>query len=175
MATGPRNHQSVGHHIPTWNEYEQTIKSIYSCVTKNNLNLIIKRHPDTAENDFSPDFYSKLSGVKIFKTGDLLELLNDSYLVISLGVTSSILEAQILEKPVISINVKYDIFGSTKYIPKSCPHIFIDEFENLLSELMNEPDKVSRLIQKGETAINENINNIGESSENLFNTLKRLE
>ena len=60
LATGPRNQQSMGHNVNTWKRYESMIKSIYDSVSKHNLNLIIKRHPDIAENDFSPEFYSEL-------------------------------------------------------------------------------------------------------------------
>ena len=174
LTTGPRNQQSVGHHVYAWNEYEKVIKSIYSIVSNHNLNLIIKRHPDAAENDFSPKFYSQLSGVKISKTDDLSELLTDSRLVISFGISSGILESQILEKPVVSINAEYDLFGSTEYIPNSCSHIHIEEFENFFSKVINESDTFSELIQKGKNSIYDKISNIGNSSQILFDTLMKL-
>ena len=174
LATGPRNQQSVGHHVHVWNEYEKTIKSIYSSISNSNLNLIIKRHPDVAENDFSSEFYSHFSDVKIFKNGDLSELLNDSKLVISLGVSSGILESQILEKPVISIDAEYDVFGSTDYIPNSCLHLPIEKFENFLSKILAEPDKFDELMQKGKNSIYDNISNIGKSSQIMFDTLIKL-
>ena len=59
----------------------------------------------------------------------------DSKLIVSVGVSSGILESQVVEKPVISINVDYDIYGPTKYIPSSCPHIQVTEFENIFSKV----------------------------------------
>jgi hypothetical protein len=174
LTTGPRNQQSVGHHVHVWNEYEQIIKTIHSSVSNSNLNLIIKRHPDIAENDFSPEFYSHFSDVKIFKNRDLLELLNDSNLVISLGVSSGILEAQILQKPVISINAEYDVFGSTNYIPNSCTHIQIEEFDKLFSKIVADSSSLNDLIQKGTNSLNNNISNIGNSSHVLFDCLIEL-
>jgi len=174
LTTGPRNQQSVGHHVHIWNEYEQIIKTIYSSVSKHNFNLIIKRHPDIAENDFSPEFYSEFSDIEIFQTGDLSDLLVNSEFVISLGISSGILEAQILQKPVISINAEYDIFGSTNYIPNSCTHIQIEEFDKLFSKIIADSSSSNDLIQKGTNSLNNNISNIGNSSHVLFNCLIEL-
>ena len=174
LTTGPRNQHSIGNHVPTWNEYEQLIESLYTSISKSKLNLIIKRHPDIAENDFSTKLYKKLADVQIFKSGDVSDLIMDSNLVVSVGVSSAILESQVVEKPVISINVDYDIYGPTKYIPNSCPHIQVTEFENILSKLVNEPQMIDELIQKGKSSINDSISNIGNSSKILFDTLDEL-
>jgi len=174
LTTGPRNQHSIGNHVPTWNEYEQLIESLYTSISKSKLNLIIKRHPDIAENDFSTKLYKKLADVQIFKSGDVSDLIMDSNLVVSVGVSSAILESQVVEKPVISINVDYDIYGPTKYIPNSCPHIQVAEFENILSKLVDEPQMIDELIQKGKSSINDSISNIGNSSKILFHTLNEL-
>ncbi|MDB3957023.1 hypothetical protein N9385_05070, partial [Candidatus Nitrosopelagicus sp.] len=174
LTTGPRNQHSVGNHVPTWNEYEELIESLCSSISKSKLNLIIKRHPDIAENDFSTKFYKKLADVHIFKSGDVSDLIMDSNLVVSVGVSSGILESQVVEKPVISINVDYDIYGPTKYIPNSCPHIQVAEFEKILSKLVDEPQMIDELIQKGKSSINDSISNIGNSSKILFDTLNEL-
>ena len=174
LTTGPRNQHSVGNHVPTWNEYEELIESLCSSISKSKLNLIIKRHPDIAENDFSTKFYKKLSDIQIFKSGDVSDLIMDSKLVVSVGVSSGILESQVVEKPVISINVDYDIYGPTKYIPSSCPHIQLAEFEKIFSKLVDESQMIDELIQKGKSSINDSISNIGNSSKILFGTLDEL-
>ena len=174
LTTGPRNQHSIGNHVPTWNEYEELITSLYSSISKFKWNLIIKRHPDIAENDFSTNFYKKFSDVQIFKSGDISDLLMDSKLVVSVGVSSVILESQAVEKPVISINVDYDIYGPTNYIPSSCPHIEIEEFENILSKLVEHPKMIDELIVKGKNSITHSISNVGNSSKILFDTLGEL-
>ena len=70
LATGPRNQQSIGHDVNAWKKYESTIKLIYDSVSKHNLNLIIKRHPDSAETDFSETFcMESLGGTKLRDIG----------------------------------------------------------------------------------------------------------
>ena len=175
LATGPRNQQSMGHNVNTWKKYESMIKSIYDSVLKHNMTLIIKKHPDMAETDFSPELYSDLSSAQIVKNDELSNLLIDAKIVLSLGISSGILEAQMLEKPVISILVDYDVFGSTEYISNSCLETTLEEFDHTFSKLLNEPDSLDILVQKGSKKLNQNISNIGFSSQILFDTMKKLQ
>ena len=158
-----------------WKKYESMIKSIYDSVLKHNMTLIIKKHPDMAETDFSPELYSDLSSAQIVKNDELSNLLIDAKIVLSLGISSGILEAQMLEKPVISILVDYDVFGSTEYISNSCLETTLEEFDHTFSKLLNEPDSLDILVQKGSKKLNQNISNIGFSSQILFDTMKKLQ
>ena len=74
-----------------WKKYESMIKSIYDSVSKHNMTLIIKKHPDMAETDFSPELYSYLSSAQIVKNDELSNLLIDAKIVLSLGISSGIL------------------------------------------------------------------------------------
>ena len=174
LATGPRNQQSMGHNVNTWKKYESMIKSIYDSVSKHNLNLIIKRHPDIAENDFSPELYSELSDVKIIKNGDLSEFLLDSKIVLSLGLSSAILESQVLKKPFISILVDYDTFGSIEYMSNSCLETTLEKFDKTFSEIITNPNIISKLSQDGNHSVKESISNLGSSSRILFDILNKL-
>ena len=173
LATGPRNQQSIGHDVNAWKKYESMIKSIYATVSEHNLNLIIKRHPDTAETDFSTEFYSELSNVKIIKNGDLLNLLFDSKIVLSLGISSGVLESQVLEKPVISISSDHDVLGNSEFISNSCLETTIEEFDKTFSKVITDPDKINHMIRKGNEFVTKNISNIA-SSRILLDTLKKL-
>ena len=174
LATGPRNQQSMGHNVNTWKKYESMIKSIHDSVSKHNLNLIIKRHPDIAENDFSPEFYSELSDVKIIKNGDLSEFLLDSKIVLSLGLSSAVLESQVLKKPFISILVDYDTFGSIEYMSNSCLETTLEKFDKTFSEIITNPNIISKLSQDGNHSVKESISNLGSSSRILFDILNKL-
>ena len=50
----------------------------------------------------------------------------------------------------------------------------VTEFENIFSKLVNEPQMIDELIQKGKSSINDSISNIGNSSKILFHTLNEL-
>jgi len=174
LATGPRNHQSIGHDVNVWKKYESTIKLIYNVVSRHNLKLIIKRHPDIAENDFSESLYTALPNAKIVKTGDLSNFLLNAKIVLSLGISSGVLEAQILEKPVISISSEYDVFGNGEYIPNSCLETDIEEFDKIFTKVIMNLDELNLLIQKGKHHFSQNISNIGSVSSTFFDTLENL-
>ena len=175
LATGPRDQQSVGHNVNEWNKYENLIKKICSVVSKHNLDLIIKRHPDMAELDFSEDISQEFPSIKILKHEEILDLLLLSKIVISVGISSSIFEAQILEKPVISVIVDHDVYGSPKSISQSCFETKINDFEENFSKLVNDSQSYQQVVQNANNELKENINNIGQSAKKILDNLKNFE
>ena len=175
LATGPRDSQFVGHNVNEWNKYENLIKKISSVVAKHNLDLVIKRHPDMAESNFSKNFSQEFPNVKILKHAEILDLLLLSKIVISVGVSSSIFEAQILEKPVISVMVDHDVYGSPKSVSQSCIEIKINDFEENFSKLINDPQLYQQVIQNANNELKENFNDIGQSAKKILDSLKNLE
>ena len=174
LATGPRDQQSVGHNVNEWNKYENLIKKICSVVAKHNLDLIIKRHPDMAESNFSKNFSQEFPSVKILKHAEILDLLLLSKIVISVGVTSSIFDAQALEKPVISVIVDHDVHGSPKSVSQSCIEIKINDFEENFSKLVNDSQSYQQVVQNANNELKENFNNIGQSAKKIFDSLKNF-
>jgi len=174
LATGPRDQQFVGHNVNEWNKYENLIKKISSVVAKHNLDLIIKRHPDMAESNFSKNFSQEFPNVKILKHAEILDLLLLSKIVISVGVSSSIFEAQILEKPVISVIVDHDVYGSPKSVSQSCIETKISEFEVIFSELVNDSQSYQQVVQNANNELKENFDNIGQSAKKILDSLKNL-
>ena len=163
LATGPRNQQNVGHDVNEWEKYEEIIKKICKTIQTNDMELIIKRHPDMAEAEFSKSFLDDLSEIKIFKNSDIIDSLLSCDLVISVGVTSSIFEAQILEKPVIVISVDYDVYGIPSSISDSCFVTSINEFEKNFSEIIKS-NKISRGSITDNIDLSKNFSNLGNSS-----------
>ena len=174
LATGPRNQQFVGHNVNEWNKYENLIKKICSVVAKHNLDLIIKRHPDMAESNFSRNFSQEFPNVKILKHAEILDLLLLSKIVISVGNSSSIFEAQILEKPVISVIVDHDVYGSPKSVSRSCIEIKINDFEENFSKLINDSQLYQQVIQNANNELKENFSDIGQSAKKILDSLKNL-
>ena len=127
-----------------------------------------------AETDFSPELYSYLKNAKIKKNDKLPILLKNSKIVLSLGISSGILESQINNNPVISILVDYDMFGTTEYISNSCYETNIENFDKILDDLVTNPNSFNNLVIKGRENLKKNIDNIGFSSRILFDIMKKL-
>ena len=175
LATGPRNQQYVGHNVFEWNKYENLIKKICAVVNNHNLKLIIKRHPDMAESDFSKNIFDKFSNVTILKHGEISDLLLKSKIIISVGVSSSIFEAQILEKPVISLVADHDVYGIPKSVSQSCLETKIDDFESNFSKLVKNNQFYQKTVQNANHFMRKNFNNIGKSSQIILEDLTEFE
>ena len=171
LATGPRDQQSVGHNVNEWKKYEDIIKKICEVVTKNNLNLIIKRHPDMAESDFSKEISQEFPNVKILKHGEISELLLISKIVISVGISSSIFESQILKKPVISIIADHDVYGSPNSVKQSCFETSINDFETNFTKLVMNSKTSQKIVENADKSIRKNFSNIGKSSKIILESL----
>ena len=171
LATGPRDQQSVGHDVNEWHKYEKLIQKICSIVTKHEQNLIIKRHPDISESNLSNSISKKFPNVKILKNGKILDLLLRSKIVISVGVSSVVFEAQLIGKPVISIVADHDIHGIPMSISKSCLVTTIENFEKDFSNLLSDAERLQNIIQKSNKIMEENVVNIAKSSKMILDCL----
>jgi len=136
---------------------------------------LAKSDPDMAELDFSEDISQEFPSVKILKHEEILDLLLLSKIVISVGISSSIFEAQILEKPVISVIVDHDVYGSQKSVSQSCLETKINDFEENFSKLVNDSQSYQQVVQNANNELKENFNNIGQSAKKILDNLKNFE
>jgi len=173
LTTGPRNQQSIGHSIEEWEKYEKIVKEVCKIVTKQNMELIIKQHPDISEHNFSEEFFEKFPDIKVIKHGEVMDLLLESQFVISLGFSSTILEAQVIAKPVISLSVEHDIYGIPKNTVDSCLVTDITEFEENFIRLVNDLEFCKKIIQDGNNQLEKDFYNIGNSAENILDEIKK--
>ena len=103
-----------------------------------------------------------------------MDLLLLSKIVISVGVTSSIFDAQALEKPVISVIVDHDVYGSPKSVSQSCIEIKISDFDEIFSKLVNDSQSYQQVVQNANNELKENFDNIGQSAKKILDSLKNL-
>ncbi len=174
LVTGPRNQQSIGHSIKEWEKYEKTVENISKIIIKQGMNLVIKQHPDIGEHNFSDKFFEKFSNIEIIKHGDVLDLLLESQYVVSLGFSSTILEAQVIEKPVISLSVDHDVYGIPKSTKDSCLISDVKNFEEQFSYLVKDPEFYKKTIQKGTERLTVDFCNIGNSAKNILKEINKI-
>ena len=67
LLTGPRNQQYAGHDVNVWDRYEIFVKKMCEIISKNNFNIIIKRHPDFGEPEFSDTLFKEFPKIKVLK------------------------------------------------------------------------------------------------------------
>ena len=138
------------------------------------MELVIKQHPDLGEPDFSEQFFKEFPNIRVIKHGEILNLLLESQFVVSLGFSSTILEAQVIEKPVISILAEHDIYGIPKNALESCLVTDMKDFEKNFLRLVHDGEFCRKIIQNGIKQLECDFTNIGNSAENILEEINKI-
>ena len=154
-------------------EYEMIINSVYNAVMKHNKKLVIRPHPlkDIGEVQIAKELDPK---IKVVVGGSILPLIKSSSLVVVTDVSSVIVEAMALNKPVISIRIKPEVDDDFSN-PNACLRTNIEDFENNLSKILENEQFRNLLLKKQKIFLDENIANQGSASINLIKFLDSLQ
>ena len=139
---------------------------------KHNKKLVIRPHPqkDIGEMQIAKELDPK---IKVDVGGSILPLIKSSSLVVVTDVSSVIVEAMALNKPVISLRVDPnwdDEFSNSN----SCLRTNIEDFENNLSKILENEQFRNLLLKKQKIFLDENVANQGSASINLIKFLDNL-
>ena len=74
---------------------------------------------------------------------------NIFYMTKYLGFSSTVLEAQVIEKPVISILTEHDVYGIPKNALDSCLISKIEDFQKNFVQLVQDSKFSQKIIQNG--------------------------
>ncbi|MDC0202147.1 CDP-glycerol glycerophosphotransferase family protein [Candidatus Nitrosopelagicus sp.] len=127
--------------IDVHRNYYSILKETCNLLIKLNKKIIIKPHPSLEDNNL--DNFKNLKNVEIIKTGDIIPLIKNCELLITFDLSTTILEAQILKKPVLSISLRDYGFGKSKiFLRDTCKTLPIskslDEIKMILSKNYNQ-------------------------------------
>jgi len=173
FATDFKAIQKVGRiTVEMMKKYEMLINSVYNAVMKHNKKLVIRPHPqkDIGEKQIAEELDPK---IKVVLGGSILPLIKSSSLVVVTDVSSVMVEAMILNKPVISLRVNPD-FDDEFLNPNTCLRTNIEDFENNLSKILENGQFRNSLLKKQKIFLDENVVNQGSASINLIKFLDNL-
>lgn len=152
---------------------EKAIEQICSVVTKLKKKLVIKLHPNPNEIDITNFVHAINPEITVIKFGNVLDLIKNCEIFITLNISTTILEAQISKKPTISLFVTERGFGRSELFKSgSCISVSINDFENIFTKLINDIDFRNNTIHKGQIFSNSYLSNQGTSSKKLINFLE---
>lgn len=173
-ATAPRKIHVEGHMVGELANYEKLIELICKTVRLNNKKLIVKTHPFQEEHDLTEVVKNVDPSIEVVKRGNILSAIRKCDYLISVGVSSAIFEAQLVAKPVISFQVKYDVGVPHIMKTNSCLKTTVDELDNTIKKL---EDKTYRnnVVKNASDLLTQNLANVGSASEELLKFLKKLE
>ena len=174
-AQGPSYPYVQGHQIKNFEDYEKVITRICKIVLKNNKKLIIKLHPSSWEFDITELVKKINSEIQVVTTGDIIPLIKSCSVMISVGLSTSILEAQILKKPVITIPiVDYNMGIPEIFLTDSCLVCEPENFQSKLEEILNNDKVKYEVVQKGNEFLKKYLANPKKASEKFLDLLKTI-
>jgi len=156
-------------------KYLESIKKICEVSSKLGENLVIKLHPQP--NDFDvTDFVKKIdSRITVLKSGDISPLIKSCNVFIVTDASTTILEAQMHEKPVIAFKTR-DNLGVPEFIKlNSCISATTDDFESLLTHVLTDEKFKQEVIERGTKFCKNYLSNIGSASKNLLSFLENAD
>ena len=172
--TAPRKYYINGLIVEEIENYEKIIEEICQVVLKTKKQLIVKQHPQAHEHDISNLIKKIDPSIKILKQGDITKIIEKCDAVIQVGLSTAILEAQALGKPAISIEVNYE-WALPQFIQKDqCLRISINDLEMHLNKIIDNNEYEKEIIQKGFSAVDSNLANIGMASKLFLKFLEDL-
>lgn len=174
LATSPPMKDLVYDNLVETNErYQNAIENICKITTNLNQKLIIKLHPSLVDFDIE-SMTSKINNkIKVIKSGSIFPLIQNCKLLVTFDLSTTILEAQIFKKPVLSIKLKEYNFGISK-IFNSCLSITIEDFEHTLKKILSDAVYKKELVTKGDGFVNMYLANKGKSVKAVFDFLKKF-
>ena len=157
-------------------KFEKIIETI--CRTANkipNKKLVVKMHPGQLAFDIKPVVHSIDPSIPIYHGKNILDLIETSDVVISLSLSTTILDAMIMDIPTITIIAEEQ--GFENEIPmKNNATLSVrtpEEFEKALHDALFDDKIRQELIQKGQDFVNNYMSHQGVSSKYLSEIISK--
>lgn len=155
--------------------YEKSIMAICIIISKLKKNLIIKVHPFEEEHDIVKQVKKINHKIKIKKKSDIIPLIESCEIFLALDMSTTILESQVIERPVISIIVTNDSKDASVFKSNSCIRTNVENLENELKKILYDKSYKDKIINKGISFANDYLVNHGNASKALLSFLEELE
>ncbi len=174
-AQGPAYNYVQGHQIMNFENYEKTISKICEIVLEQNKKLIVKLHPSPKEFDVTELVKKINSKIQVVTTGDIIPLIKSCSVMICMGSSTSIIEAQLLHKPVITIPIiDYKMGIPEIFKNNSCNVCNSENFEEKLKNILNDKKNKEEVVRKGNNFVKQYLSNLDNASEKFIEFLKTL-
>ena len=176
VTSGPTKEVTFDLIIETIEKNIETIKKIAKIVVSHNKKLIVKLHPSPDEYDPSESLKKINPEIEIIKTGNIAELIKNCVLVITIDVSTSIIDAHLLGKPVLSVPVKVANFGLPTLLKNdSCAFTDISSFEKIFYQMINDDEFRNKIIKNANKSIQKHVSFHYHGATTLLSFLEKFE
>ena len=176
LATMPPQIEQInGIDVRNLEKYLKDILKICEIVSIQKKKLVIKLHPTSDILNISNTIQEKFPDIIVIEKGDINPLIEKCSIVIVTGFSTVIVQAQILQKPVISIPlIDYNWGKPSVYAENSCLLIELQQLSVNLKKIHDDQLFRNELIINGNKFLNNCFVNKDKSSELIWNYIKNL-
>ncbi len=161
--------------IKTQEYYLNSIKKICETVSKSKRDFVIKLHPSSEETDITNIVKEIYPRAKIIKYGNIINLIKSCEVFITIDISTTMLEAQIFGKPIISVTAKnYNFGNATIFNSDSCVKANLNTFENIFNQLLISSDLKKKLTVAGSEYLSNYVSFQNLSSEKFIEMLDQI-
>lgn len=174
LATMPPQIEEMnGLNVKNLENYKKSIIKICEIIQNMNKKMKIKLHPAVEILDLSNIIKEKFSEIEVIYQGDINPLIRNCSELIVTGLSTVIIQGQILKKPVISVPLIEYYWGEPSvYKSKSCIISKIDELEPILNKLTNDLDFRKEMIKNADKYLKSCMTNRESSSQKIWEYIK---
>ena len=162
--------------VKTNDDYEKKLKLICKTVVKNKKKLIVKLHPYEITNNEDKLCKEIDPEIKVIKKGNIISLIDSCSVLISLGtsLSTAILEAHILQKPVLRIPFAEWMGKPDRFRKQFCFNTTDEEFDESFQKIYKDEPFHNKVIKIGHEFLDAYLTNRGNAAENVAFYVKQL-
>ncbi len=175
LATMPPQIEEIrGLDVRNLEKYLNDIIKICEIVLKQNKKLVIKLHPTVDILSIQNKISKKFPSVQVISKGDIDPLIRRCSSLIVTGFSTVIVQAQILQKPVISIPlINYNWGTPSVFKENYCLLIKLEELGDIIAKFFSDPSYKSQLITNGNNFLTRCIKNKKNSSSLIWDYIEK--
>ena len=162
VTTGPQFENIEGHRYSNLKMYLETIREICNVVQNNNLRIIIKQHPSTREYSLKDYIHKFDPNITVHSVGDVIPLIKRAKFVISIGVSTVILESLLLKKSTLAFE-GIDYNWGQPSILNGCVIVNTNNLDSTMKKLLSDTNFKDELASKSKKFLEKYLVNLENS------------
>jgi len=162
VTTGPQFENIEGHRYSNLKTYLETIREICNVVQNNNLRIIIKQHPSTREYSLKDYIHKFDPNITVHSVGDVIPLIKRAKFVISIGVSTVILESLLLKKSTLAFE-GIDYNWGQPSILNGCVIVNTNNLDSTMKKLLSDTNFKDELASKSKKFLEKYLVNLENS------------
>tara|TARA_B110000467_G_scaffold1903_1_gene1559 strand:- start:237 stop:2093 length:1857 start_codon:yes stop_codon:yes gene_type:complete len=176
LATMPPQIEQInGINVKNLEKYLKSILKICEIISTQKKKMIIKLHPTSDILNISKTIQEKFPDIIVIEKGDIDPLIRKCSILIVTGISTVIVQGQILQKPVISIPlIDYNWGKPSAYTENSCLLIELEQLSINLKKIYDDPLFKNKLIDDGNKFLKNCFKNKDNSSKIIWEYIKNL-